>query len=456
LVSAGPSIDFPKPLSPTPIELLLQPFNRFFRTSAASGILLLASTIAALIWANSPWSHSYDSLWHAKVTVGIGSAQLSGSLQHWINDGLMAVFFFVVGLEIKREILVGELTTMRKAMLPVAAAIGGMLIPAAFYFAINMGKESSGGWGIPMATDIAFALGILSLLGSRAPLSLKIFLTALAIVDDLGAVLVIALFYTAQVSWAWLGAGAIFFLLMILANRLGVKYPLIYFGLSLCLWLAFIYSGVHATVAGVLAAMTIPASRRSDAVSFLINLRWLTDRFDTCVAESGSCILRNEDQHANLQAMHDLVVSAEPPLQRLEHSLHPWVSFAIMPIFALANAGVPLGEGLLGSLTHPAALGIVVGLVAGKQIGIFALSWLVIKLGWADRPPGINWRHIYGSACLAGIGFTMSIFIAGLAFKQAELLNTAKIGVLFASLIAGILGWIILAGAKPSADQSEA
>jgi NhaA family Na+:H+ antiporter len=449
LVSAGPSIEFPKPLAPTPIEQLLHPFNRFFRTSAAGGILLLASAIAALIWANSPWSESYDHFWHAKVTVGIGEAQLTGSLQHWINDGLMAVFFFVVGLEIKREILVGELTTLRQAMLPVSAAIGGMLIPAAFYAAFNMGKDSIGGWGIPMATDIAFALGILSLLGTRAPLSLKIFLTALAIVDDLGAVMVIALFYTAQVSWAWLGAGAVFFLLMALANRLGVKYPLIYFALSLCLWLAFIYSGVHATVAGVLAAMTIPASRRSDTESFLTNLRWLTDRFDSCVEKSGSCILRNEEQHSNLQAMHSLILSAEPPLQRLEHGLHPWVAFGIMPIFALANAGVPLGDGLIDSLTHPAALGIIFGLVAGKQVGIFAFSWLVIKMGWADMPPGVGWRQVYGSACLAGIGFTMSIFIAGLAFKEVELLNIAKMGVLFGSLIAGVLGWILLAGAKP-------
>ncbi len=453
-MSAGPSIDLPKPQTPTPIEQLLHPFNRFFRTSAAGGILLLASAVAALIWANSPWSQSYDHIWHAKVTVGLGAAQLTGSLQHWINDGLMAVFFFVVGLEIKREVLVGELTTLRQAMLPVAAAVGGMLVPAVFYAAFNFGEESLAGWGVPMATDIAFALGILSLLGTRAPLSLKIFLTALAIVDDLGAVLVIALFYTAQVSWAWLGVGAVCFLLLALANRLGVKYPLVYFVLSLCLWLAFIYSGVHATVAGVLAAMTIPASRRSDTTSFLTNLRWLTDRFEACVEKSGTCILRNEEQHSNLQAMHSLVLSAEPPLQRLEHGLHPWVSFAIMPLFALANAGVPLGQGLLDSLTHPAALGIIFGLVVGKQVGIFIFSWLVIRLGWANMPHGVGWRQIHGAACLAGIGFTMSIFISGLAFKEPELLNIAKMGVLSASLVAGILGWLILSGAKPPSEQA--
>lgn len=455
-MSAKPVMDLPKPLPPTPIEQLLHPFNRFFRTSAAGGILLLASAVAALIWANSPWSQGYDHVWHAKVTVGMGAAQLTGSLQHWINDGLMAVFFFVVGLEIKREVLVGELTTMRKALLPVAAAIGGMLVPALFYAAFNSGEKSISGWGVPMATDIAFALGILSLLGKRAPLSLKIFLTALAIVDDLGAVLVIALFYTTQVSWAWLGAGAFFFLLLLIANRLGVKYPLVYFLLSLMLWLSFLYSGIHATVAGVLAAMAIPASRRSDPESFLINLRWLTERFDACVEKKGSCILRNEEQHSNLQAMHGLIISAEPPLQRLEHSLHPWVSFAIMPLFALANAGVPMGDGLRGSLTHPAALGIIFGLVLGKQIGIFIFSWLVIRTGWASMPPGVTWRRLHGAGCLAGIGFTMSIFIAGLAFSEPAILNIAKMGVLFASLLAGIIGWLLLAGATPQSDKSAA
>jgi NhaA family Na+:H+ antiporter len=453
-VSAKPVMDFPKPLAPTPIEQLLHPFNRFFRTSAAGGILLLASAIAALIWANSPWSHSYDHVWHAKVTVGLGAAQLTGSLQHWINDGLMAIFFFVVGLEIKREVLVGELTTLRQAMLPVAAAIGGMLVPALCYVALNTGEQSLSGWGVPMATDIAFALGILSLLGTRAPLSLKIFLTALAIVDDLGAVLVIALFYTAQVSWAWLGAGGVCLLCLIFANRLGVKYPLVFFLFSLLLWLCFLYSGVHATVAGVLAAMTIPASRRSDTESFLINLRWLTDRFDACVEKKGACILRNEEQHSNLQAMHGLIISAEPPLQRLEHSLHPWVSFAIMPLFALANAGVPLGGGLLASLAHPAALGIIFGLVVGKQLGIFIFSWLVIRLGWTGLPPEVGWRQLHGAGCLAGIGFTMSIFIAGLAFQEPEVLNIAKMGVLCASLVAGVMGWFLLAGTKPSAEET--
>lgn len=452
-MNTNPVLNLPKPPAPTPIEQILHPFNRFFRTSASGGILLLASAIAALIWANSPWSQSYDLFWHAKVTGGLGAVQITSSLHYLINDGLMAIFFFVVGLEIKREVLVGELTTLRQAMLPVAAAIGGMLVPALCYVALNVGEPSLSGWGIPMATDIAFALGILSLLGTRAPLSLKIFLTALAIVDDLGAVLVIALFYTAQVSWAWLGAGGACLLLLMITNRLGVKYPLVYFFFSLLLWLCFLYSGVHATVAGVLAAMTIPASRRSDSESFLCNLRWLTERFDDCVEKNGTCILRNEDQHVNLQAMHSLIISAEPPLQRIERYLHPWVSFGIMPLFALANAGVPLGEGLLDSLTHPAALGIIFGLVVGKQVGIFAFSWLVVKLGWTGKPASMSWRQIHGAACLAGIGFTMSIFIAGLAFKEPELLNTAKTGVLLASLIAGILGWILLAGTKAPSDQ---
>ncbi|KMY69295.1 Na(+)/H(+) antiporter NhaA [Desulfocarbo indianensis] len=445
----------PQPPAATPIEQLLQPFLLFFRTSAAGGILLLASALAALVWANSPWSQGYHDFWHATVTVSLGEFTLSGSLQHWINDGLMAVFFFVVGLEIKREVLVGELTTLRQAALPAAAALGGMLAPAALYAALNLGRESLAGWGIPMATDIAFALGLLSLLGSRAPLALKVFLTALAIADDLGAVLVIALFYTAQVSWAWLGLGALFFGLLLLANRLGVRYPLVFFLLSLGLWLAFLYSGVHATVAGVLAALAIPASRRSDPENFLANLRWLTGRFEACVEENGVCILRNHEQHANLQAMHGLILSAEPPLQRLEHGLHPWVSFAIMPVFALANAGVPLGGDLGASLGHPAALGVIVGLVLGKPAGVMLFSWLAVRLGWASLPGGVSWRQMLGAGCLAGIGFTMSIFIAGLAFGRAELLNLAKTGVLAASLAAGLLGWLLLSAAPAGGGGRE-
>ena len=453
-MSARPFVQLPKPLPPTPIEQFLHPFNQFFRTSAAGGIVLLASAVAALVWANSPWSQSYDYVWHTTVTVRLGASQLSGSLEQWINNGLMAVFFFVVGLEIKREILVGELTSLRQAMLPAAAAMGGILVPALCYLALNAGEEWAYGWGVPMATDIAFALGILSLLGNRVPLSLKIFLAALAIVDDLGMVLVVALFYTAQIHWAWLGLGAVFFLLLLLANRLGVRYPLVYFILSLGLCLSFFNAGVHATVAGALAAMTIPASRRSDTNSFLINLRWLTDQFESSVEKKGACILRNEEQHSNLQAMHGLIICAESPLQRLEHTLYPWVSFALMPLFALANIGVTLESGLIDSLTHPVALGIIFGLVIGKQAGVLFFSWLVVRLGWADLPSGVSWRHIHGAACLAGIGFSMSVFKAWLAFTDPELFKIAILGVMFASLVAGLLGWLLLAGTKAPSDQS--
>jgi Na+:H+ antiporter, NhaA family len=441
-----------RPSRQPPIEQLLLPFQNFVKAEASSGILLILCTVIALVWANSPWAGIYTGLWQNKLTVGLGSFTLSKSLLLWINDGLMTVFFFVVGLEIKREILVGELASTRQAMLPITAALGGMIFPALLFVGFNAGQPSAPGWGIPMATDIAFALGILSLLGKRVPLSLKVFLTAVAIVDDIGAVLVIAVFYTAEIAWLNLVIGTGFLAVLIIANRVGVRQPLIYALLGIGLWLAFLKSGVHTTVAGVLLAMTIPSRTRINANEFLVRGRFFLDEFERSGA-AGKSILTNKEQRAAVQALETACQQVEAPLQRLEHTLHPWVAYAIMPLFALANAGVSLGGNLAGALAEPAALGIIAGLVVGKQVGITLAVWLLAKSRIGARPTGVTWRHIYGASWLAGIGFTMSLFIASLAFGDTPLLATAKVGILAASLIAAVIGWLILRGAQPEAEN---
>ncbi len=429
-----------------PIDTIIRPFQQFAHTEASGGVLLLAFTVVALAWANSPWSHSYHEIWHTTVTLGFGGHLLAKPLELWINDGLMAIFFFVVGLEIKREILTGELSSPRQAALPIAAALGGMVAPALLYFAFNAGTPEVSGWGIPMATDIAFALGVLALVGKGVPDSLKVFLTALAIVDDLGAVLVIALFYTSEISLPALGVGFLFLALMAAANRLGVRNPLVYWVLGSVVWLAFLLSGVHATIAGVLGAMTIPASSLIDERRFVEAGRFMLAEVERKV-EPGLEPLHFGTKHAAVRALEKACENVETPLQRLEEALHPWVAFFIMPLFALANAGVALGEGVTAALTQPVTLGVTVGLVLGKQIGITAFSWLAVRLGLASLPSGVSWRHIYGAAVLGGIGFTMSLFIAGLAFSDLETLETAKTGILLASLIAGLAGfWFLRSG----------
>lgn len=437
----------PQPIFSTPAERLLHPFQEFLHKEASGGILLLICTVVALLWANSPLAGGYNNLWQTNLTIGIGSFVLAKPLLLWINDGLMAIFFFVVGLEIKREVLVGELASFRQATLPVAAAIGGMVVPALIYVIFNFSDSGASGWGIPMATDIAFALGVLALLGKCAPLSLKVFLTALAIVDDIGAVLVIALFYTAEIAWVSLAIAAGFLFLLMIVNRLGVRHPLVYMILGIGLWVAFLKSGVHATIAGVLLAITIPSKARIDAQKFVTHSRAILNDFESASASQGDL---NETQQAALQALETTVQYAEAPLQRIEHTLHPWVAYFIMPIFALANAGVTLGGEFSSAVTHPISLGIVAGLILGKQLGITSLVWLAVKSKLADLPSGLTWRQIYGASWLAGIGFTMSLFIAGLAFGDTPSLSIAKVGILVASLIAGIVGWAILRSTKPS------
>src|SRR5918995_6903206 len=430
-----------------PVERIVRPFQDFAHKQSTGGILLIMATVVALVWANSPWAESYAALWHTKLTVGVGDFSISKDLNHWINDGLMAVFFLVVGLEIKREILVGELSSIRGATLPVAAAVGGSLVPAAIYLSINAGTEGSAGWGIPMATDIAFALGVLALLGEKAPVGLKVFLTALAIVDDIIAVLVIAFFYSSEISWGALGVGVVFLAALVVANLLGVGKTLVYAVLGIGLWLCFLLSGVHATIAGVLLALTVPAVSFMDPGAFLERSRYVLDRFEKA-GEKGENVLANEERQAALHALNHAAYKLEPPLHELEHALHPWVVFAIMPLFALANAGVPLGEGIAEALSSPVALGIVLGLVVGKPLGITLFAWLAVRSGISELPGGINWRHVYGAGWLAGIGFTMSLFITDLAFSDSSLVDAAKLGILVASLTAGVVGWTILRGAS--------
>ena len=430
----------------TPIEKLTYPIQEFLHQEASGGILLIIATVIALAWANSPFAESYHHLWQTYLSIDLGGLGLNYSLHHWINDGLMVIFFFVVGLEIKRELLVGELSSAKKAALPIAAALGGMIFPAFIYVIFNSGTEGSSGWGIPMATDIAFVVGILALLGKRVPLSLKIFILALAIVDDLGAVLVIAVFYTSNISFTSLLIGGGFLVLLVVMNRLGVRNLLLYTLVGVALWLAFLKSGVHATVAGVLLAFTIPVSSRINTKKFKNETEHLIKDFENA-GEHGDNVLTNSERLTIVDQIENNCEKILTPLQRFEHGLHPWVSFFIMPVFALANAGVTIGEGLGSALSHPVSIGIVFGLFIGKQIGIFSFSYLAVKFKIASEPEGVSWLKIYAASILAGIGFTMSLFIANLAFDSVDLLNIAKVGILAASLLSGIIGFIILKSA---------
>ena len=416
----------------------------FLHLEATGGIVLLISAVVALVWANSPWAESYFALWQTKLALTLGDGGLSKTLGHWINDGLMALFFFVVGLEIKREFLAGALASFRRALLPVAAAIGGMVVPALLFVALNAGTEAIRGWGVPMATDIAFAVGVLALVGNRVPDGLKALLLAVAIVDDIGAVLVIALFYTDAIAWSYLGYAALGVLALVGANRLGARQPLVYVVVGVFVWLMVLYSGVHATVAGVLVAMTVPARRRINTSDFIDRGRAMLERFETEAAGARSWTIVSSGQQAALQDLETASRAVATPLQRMEHALHPWVAFGIMPLFALANAGVSLVGDLGASLVHPVSLGIALGLVLGKPLGVVLLAWLSVRLGWADLPAGVGWTQVAGVGALAGIGFTMSLFITGLAFGGTAFEDLAKIGILSASLVAGLVGWTLL------------
>lgn len=424
--------------------------SRFINEETIGGLILIAIAIVAIVWANSPLYESYHYIWHDfKMGFSFGDFELKGSLHHWINDGLMALFFFMIGLEIKREILGGELSSLKKASLPIMAAVGGMLVPAIIYAVVVINyPEMLNGWGIPMATDIAFALGLLAMLGKKVNINLKIFLTALAIADDLGAIMVIAIFYTESIDFQELLTAGIFMAILIGANYFGVRRTVFYAIVGLLgVWLSFLFSGVHATIAGVLIALTIPARTKIDEDQYVRKMTDLTNEFEE---NMNDIKLLSKTQVHVLAEIEDLNDKAHSPLQKLEHALHPLSTYFIIPIFALANAGVHIDGSFSDMVFHPISLGIIFGLVLGKFLGVSLFSFFMVKMKWAVLPEGVNWRQLVGVAFLAGIGFTMSIFISELAFANEEFKQIAKVGIMSASVIAAIIGMTLLATAGKS------
>lgn len=424
---------------------IVYPFKKFVQANSLGGNLLLLSLIIGLVWANCGYQSQYHNLWiNTYAGILFGDFSLKMNIQHWINDGLMTIFFFLVGLEIKREMLVGELSVLRKAIFPVAAAFGGMVLPALLFliFQINS-TDTMRGWAIPTATDIAFVLGILSLLGNRVPVSLKVFLTALAIVDDIGAILLIGLFYSTNLNLSYLFAMGAILVVMVAMNRFGVRNLTIYQLLAIILWYIVFLSGIHATLAGVLAAFTIPVEGklcRKSAAKKGVNL---ADKLNN-LSNSSKETLADSTYHSVLAKMSKLYKQAGTPLQRMEHRLHSTVSFLILPLFALANSGITIDFGMLNSLFDSLSLGIIVGLCVGKPLGIVSVCWLLEKFNLAERPNNMSWKHLWASGCFAGIGFTMSIFIAGLAFDNKLLLDQAKLSIIVASLISTLAGVVLL------------
>lgn len=436
-------------MQPSRIDILLTPINRFIKNEVSGGLVLFLFSILAMIAANSFMSDWYFNIWKETFTISLGTYEVSNDLLHWVNDGLMAVFFFVIGLELKREIIGGELSTVRKAMLPIGAGLGGMIFPALIFFLFNPSGYEAKGWGIPMATDIAFALGIMAVLGKRVPLSLKIFLTAMAIADDIGAVLVIAFFYTSNIDFYNIFVGALFLGTMITLNVLGVRNTVVYAIIGIAgLWLAFLMSGVHATIAGVLAAMTIPSGKKIKNARFMERLKSQLHVFEK-ITPSTTSLISHEQLHV-LDEIKKSIKMVETPLQRLEHRMHPFVVFLVIPIFAFANAGVKIDGNIITMLKSPITMGVMAGLVVGKLVGISLVTKLMVKMKIASLPEDVNWQQLYGAALLAGVGFTMSLFITKLAYNDADTILHAKVGILLASVIAGVLGYILLyrAGSK--------
>jgi Na+:H+ antiporter, NhaA family len=433
-------------------DRVLSPFEDFLKHHSAGGIVLILATLTTLAIANSPWGDAFHHFWEQPLGLFYGTDfRLQLSVHHWVNDALMALFFLLVGLELKREILVGELSSLKDAALPIIAAAGGMLIPALIYIGFNSSGVSANGWGIPTATDIAFAIGILVLLGDKAPRNLIIFLTALAIADDLGAVLVIALFYTNSLNFVALGGAALTFGLLMLLNRGGIRSAIPYWLVGLVLWYLVLLSGIHATLAGILLALTIPAKPAHTPADFDRSLHVLHEDFREQTSTDSSGPLSNPRMAMVAAKVERAAVLVQSPLRHIEHALSPWVTFLIIPLFALANAAVDFRQmDLLASLREPITLGVMLGLVFGKFIGISLFSWLAVKTGLGRLPIGVSWRHILGAAWLGGIGFTMSLFIGQLAFDDPALVEEAKVGILFASLFAAGIGvlWLVIAARK--------
>jgi NhaA family Na+:H+ antiporter len=413
--------------------VFIAPLRNFLRTESAGGVVLVVAALVALVWANSPWKASYEELWHTRLAISLGDRSLDLDLREWVNDGLMAIFFFVVGLEIKREVVEGELRGARRAALPAVAALGGMVVPALIYAAINAGGEGARGWGIPMATDIAVAVGVLTLLGSRVPASLKLFLLALAIVDDIGAIAVIAILYSENLDTDSLLIAAGLLGVLVLMRVAGIQATLLPLAVGVALWLALEESGVHATIAGVLLALLAPT--RPKLQRELVDVSVLTDLSSARAARETAALAR----------------SSVSVVEWLEHVLHPWSSFVIVPVFALANAGVAISrDAISDAASSRIALGVLLGLVVGKLAGIAAFTWLAAKLRVGLLPAGATWRGIVGVAALAGIGFTVSIFVTNLAFDDPALRNEALIAILAAAVVSSAIGAVILSRCPPA------
>ena len=421
-------------------ERLRQAAQVFLETEAAGGIILLFAAVVALVWVNSPLGDHYKDLWSTPITIDLRLFTIDEDLQHLVNDGLMTIFFFLVGLEIKRELVHGELSAPRRALLPAAAALGGMALPAAIYLVFNLGDNAEAGWGIPMATDIAFAIGVLSLVGRRVPFGVKIFLLALAILDDIGAILVIALFYTSDLALDSLGLAAALFALIFAMNNRGVRNVNLYVVVGALMWVAMLKSGVHPTITGVVLGLMTPAVPFYDRSGFGAAVERLVTTFRAAEVRGAK-----NDEDELLKQVEDVTTGSQAPLERLEAALHPWVSFGVMPIFALANAGVEIsGDVVTASVSSATTQGVVLGLLVGKLVGILFATWLAVRLGVASLPDGANWLHVSGVALVGGIGFTVSLFITGLAFEDPALVDEARIGIMAASVVAGAAGFVWL------------
>uniref|UniRef100_UPI00321736B4 Na+/H+ antiporter NhaA n=1 Tax=uncultured Draconibacterium sp. TaxID=1573823 RepID=UPI00321736B4 len=421
------------------MKFIKDPISQFIKLETSSSIILFGATLSALILANSPLSEQFLNFWKNYITISLPGFELSKPIYKWINDGLMAIFFFLIGLEIKRELLSGELSHVKKASLPFFAAIGGMIIPAALFTILNAGNAGGEGWGIPMAADIAFSLGILMLLGKRVPSGIKVFLMAFAIIDDLGAVLVIAFFYSSDLIWMNIFIGLAIVLGLSLLTRLNQYSKYVFFIGGVIVWILFLKSGIHATIAGVLMALTIPLKRKTDTRSFYNRGKAILDEFlSECKTQEEKTVLSKKQLHA-IDELEELTETTTSPLQHHEHQLHGWVSYLIMPIFAFANAGVAFK--FSGDTNLVLSLNLAISMIVGNFIGIFSFSWLAIKFKIAELPANVNFKQLAGVSFLGGLGFTMSLFINGLAYNDATLIDSAKMGILIGSLIAGLLGY---------------
>ena len=424
------------------MKFIKEPINKFIQLETSSSIILFTATVSALILANSAISESFLNFWQNNISISLPGFELSKPVLKWINDGLMAVFFFLIGLEIKRELIVGELNRIKNASLPFFAAMGGMIVPALLFVILNKGNAGSHGWGIPMAADIAFTLGILKLLGNRVPSGIKIFLMAFAIIDDLGAVLVIAFFYSSNLIWSNIIIGLIIVSVLFLFSNFGYYSKYLFLTAGVIVWILFLKSGIHSTIAGVLMALTIPIARKTDTLSFYDSAKAILDNFlKECSTQRNKTVL-NHKQLQSIDELEDLTEKTAPPLQYLEHNLHGWVAYLIMPLFALANAGVVFS--FSGDTNLALSFNIAISLLVGNFIGIFSFSFIAIKLKLAELPKNVTLKHLAGVSILGGLGFTMSLFINSLAYTDEVLIDSAKMGILFGSLVAGLLGYLVL------------